>query len=156
MGPAIVKVDRPLVTYRYRGADSFTSRVSRQKLCQIRAQALERQVLNTARWRSGFGIWGGGKNGRAFYRSLSESAKAHVTAFYDIDPAKIGFYNDHGPYCKTPGGSKKIIRKIPVLHLDELTPPFITCVSLDRTDGEFEKRLAATGFVEGTDWYPFS
>lgn len=34
--------------------------------------------------------------------------------------------------------------------------PIITCVSLDRTDGAFERRLARSGLVEGEDYFPFN
>ena len=37
-----------------------------------------------------------------------------------------------------------------------MQPPFITCVSLDRTDGAFERNLASLGFREGVDYLLFS
>ena len=43
------------------------------------------------------------------------------------------------------------------LMLDEQAP-FVTCVSLDRTEGEFERNLASISdkFVEGVDFLYFS
>ncbi len=50
-----------------------------------------------------------------------------------------------------------VLRQVPVRPLSELQAPFISCVSLDRTDGEFEANLAThtAGLVEGTDYYLF-
>ena len=59
-------------------------------------------------------------------------------------------YPDHGP------DGRGYIRSIPVRDLDELAPPFITCVSLDRTQGKFEANLRARNAREGVDYFTFS
>ena len=136
--------------YRY-APTSVSSLVPRERIRQIRISAFERQVLVTAPWAGGFSIWGAGKNGRQFFRALSTAAQSLVTSFFDIDEAKIRRgYQDLGPT------QRKLVRTIPILHFRDIRPPFITCVSLDRTDGEFERNLASFGFVEGVDYFCFS
>jgi hypothetical protein len=62
---------------------------------------------------------------------------------------QLGTYNDHGP------NRKDLVRQIPVRGIRDVTPPFISCVSLDRTDGDFESNLASLKLVEGRDYYLF-
>lgn len=50
---------------------------------------------------------------------------------------------------------KDLVRQIPVRGIRDVTPPFISCVSLDRTDGDFESYLASLKLVEGRDYYLF-
>lgn len=146
----VMLVREPLLRYRHL-TGSVTSAVSKQLLRTLRIGALERQVLKLPPWCRGFGIWGAGKNGKAFYRSLSPEFQQRVTAFYDVDEKKVGKpYNDHGP------DRKHLIRSIPVLHADSVEPPFITCVSLDRTGGAFEDKLRQRNLVEGVDYFCFS
>ena len=73
--------------------------------------------------------------------SLSLSLNAHFS--------QIGTqYHDHGP------DRKQLVRNIDIKSLDDLTSPFVTCISMDRGDG-FEERLRAKGFIEGIDFYLF-
>jgi hypothetical protein len=44
---------------------------------------------------------------------------------------------------------------VPIVHFARATPPFVTCVALDRTDGAFEANLASLGLTEGDDYYLF-
>ncbi len=62
------------------------------------------------------------------------------------------------PYCHMSEDGRAVVRRVPVLPLSELRPPFISCVSLDRTEGAFEANLVAhtTGLTEGVDYYLFS
>ena len=62
---------------------------------------------------------------------------------------QLGTYNDHGP------NRKDLVRQIPVRGIRDVTPPFISCVSLDRTDGDFESNLASLKLVEGRDYFLF-
>lgn len=61
-----------------------------------------------------------------------------------MDPKKLGtsyqFYEYH----------------VPIVSFEHATPPFVTCVALDRTDGAFEANLASLGLVEGVDFYYFA
>eukprot|EP00730_Choanoeca_flexa_P019572 TRINITY_DN9567_c0_g1_i2.p1 TRINITY_DN9567_c0_g1~~TRINITY_DN9567_c0_g1_i2.p1 ORF type:complete len:424 (+),score=42.27 TRINITY_DN9567_c0_g1_i2:51-1322(+) len=147
---SLFRIDQPLTIYRHReGSGSY--RVSKELLRKIRVELFEQQVLSTLPWREGFTIWGAGKNGRQFYRTLSSENQARVRMFVDVDPKKVGTrYTDHGPT------GRSFVRKIPIGSLSELQPPFVTCVSLDRTEGAFEDNLAATQAREGIDYFTFS
>lgn len=86
--PAYVKSNEELVMYRFRPGQ-LTFSVPRARLREVRVRALERQVLSLAPWCEGFGIWGAGKDGKAFYRELKPEYQRLVAAFYDVDPAKV-------------------------------------------------------------------
>ena len=105
-----------------------------------RVEAIESTVL--AGWPA-FCIWGAGRDGREFFKALRPETRSRVTAFCDVDPAKVGsvyqFFEWH----------------VPILHFREAQPPFVTCVALDRTDGAFEANLASLGLTEGVDFYFF-
>ena len=57
--------------------------------------------------------------------------------------------------CAPGPDRKKLLRQIPVEPLESLKAPFITCVAMDRTGGDFERNVVQSGFVEGVDWFPF-
>jgi glycosyltransferase involved in cell wall biosynthesis len=197
-GTALVRLEAPLVTYRYRGDASVSASTPKDLIRRIRITALERQVLGHGQWAKGFGIWGAGKYGKAFYRGLSSESQRRVTAFYDVDKSKHGVYNDHGPnrkalvrqvgpapshfcsphlapsnttVCQHSFRLQAVLRtrhhppatlarrQIPVLAVSEVRPPFISCVSLDRTDGDFEANLAEAtrtlDLVEARDYFLF-
>eukprot|EP00042_Codosiga_hollandica_P009203 m.950138 g.950138 ORF g.950138 m.950138 type:complete len:169 (+) comp328266_c0_seq1:2-508(+) len=144
------KLDEVLLQYRHT-AGSVCSLVPKATIREIRAHYFEAQVLVGKPWTDGFGVWGAGKNGRQFYQQLSDRAQALVKVFYDIDDSKIARdYHDHGR------NHRALVRVIPVKHFSTLQPPFITCVSLDRTDGAFEENLASLRLQEGVDYFPFS
>ena len=84
----------------------------------------ERRILNINRssrpngfkhekWTRGFTIWGNGRDGKDFFKSLSPESRALVTCFADIDPAKIkrGYYNPN------------LNVRLPVVHFTEAAPP---------------------------------
>eukprot|EP00045_Choanoeca_perplexa_P006922 m.60587 g.60587 ORF g.60587 m.60587 type:complete len:515 (+) comp13853_c0_seq5:24-1568(+) len=147
---ALFRINEELTIYRHReGSGSY--RVSQKFLRAARAKLFQEQVLTTEPWQDGFTIWGAGRNGRQFYQQLSLSNKAKVKMFVDVDPKKIGTdYPDHGP------DGRGYVRSIPVHALDKLAPPFVTCVSLDRTQGQFEANLLARQAREGVDYFTFS
>ena len=70
-----------------------------------------------------------------------------MTAFCDVDPAKVGV-----PY-------QYFEWSVPVVHFEDVRPPFVTCVALDRTAGAFEANLASLsaslGLTEGVDYFLF-
>eukprot|EP00050_Salpingoeca_kvevrii_P012692 m.24224 g.24224 ORF g.24224 m.24224 type:complete len:388 (-) comp4245_c0_seq1:1221-2384(-) len=148
----LVRIDKPLVTYRYRGETSVTHKVSTELLRSLRCAALETQVFGREPWCDGFTIWGAGKNGRKFYRTLNKDTQKLVRAFVDVDPAKI----EKGSVRMHDLVKFSEFRDIPVRHINELRPPFIACVSLQRTEGAFEANLDASGFTEGIDFFQFS
>ena len=134
--------DAPLVVYRYH-EDAASRSIPRRTILRHRVGALEAALLEGASGWPSFTIWGAGRDGRDFFKALSARAKARVSAFCDVDPAKVGTtyqYFEH---------------RVPVLHFDQVRPPFVTCVALDRTGGAFEANLASLGLVEGRDYYHF-
>ena len=104
------------------------------------AAAIERAVL--CRWPR-FTIWGAGRDGRDFFKALSAVARAKVAAFCDVDAAKIGTVYQY------------FDNRVPIVHWLDARPPFVTCVALDRTNGQFEANLASLQLTEGEDYYHF-
>uniref|UniRef100_A0A7S2N8V8 Uncharacterized protein n=1 Tax=Haptolina brevifila TaxID=156173 RepID=A0A7S2N8V8_9EUKA len=131
----------PLVLYRYHSTMASHA-IPRQTILRHRASAIESAVLSTPPWRS-FTIWGAGRDGRAFFKTLSPATRHRVAAFCDVDMKKIGtsyqYFEHH----------------VPIVSFEAAHPPFVTCVALDRTNGAFEANLASLGLVEGVDYYHF-
>ncbi|KAF7461911.1 hypothetical protein GHT09_013603 [Marmota monax] len=101
-------------------------------------------------WAS-FTIWNAGKQGRRLYRSLTAASRCKVVAFCDVDENKIrkGFYR----YEEAQERPKP---RVPVLHFRAARPPFVLCVKLDLTGGEFEENLRSLQLQEGRDFVHFS
>ncbi|XP_062825448.1 UDP-GlcNAc:betaGal beta-1,3-N-acetylglucosaminyltransferase-like protein 1 [Anolis carolinensis] len=81
----------------------------------------------------------------------SPANQKKVVAFCDVDKNKIAkrFY--------TYEDSKEIPKpRIPVLHFRDASPPFIICVKLDLTGGQFEENLNLLELKEGVDYYHFN
>ena len=78
----------PLLLYRW-SPDSGTSRVSRQRLLEIRVAAFTRRVLSKPAWRA-FAVWGAGRDAKAFANALDASARRRVVAMLDVDRNKCG------------------------------------------------------------------
>eukprot|EP00386_Alphamonas_edax_P002621 GDKI01007909.1.p1 GENE.GDKI01007909.1~~GDKI01007909.1.p1 ORF type:complete len:413 (-),score=56.67 GDKI01007909.1:23-1261(-) len=146
-GGGLHRVDEPLVVYRYH-ENCMSFRVDWRDIWSVRLEEFQRCVLD--KWGS-FGVWNAGKEGRHFFRSLSEANRNKVCAFYDVDETKINqkFYVD--PTCKGKGA-----RKIPIKHWSEIKPPFVTCVKFMLTGGVFEEYLASLQLREGIDYFHFS
>lgn len=141
------RVDECLMMYRYH-PHATTHSIHRDTIWEIRLQALEDRVISV--W-SEFTIWSAGKQGKKFYRSLSDASKKKVTAFCDVDEKKI----EKGVYIYE---ESKILPKprIPILHFTDSKPPFIICVKLDLTGGGLEENLSSLNLEEGKDYYHFS
>lgn len=147
LGGQLQRVDEELLTYRYHEeCQSFS--VKRETIWSLRVEALESRVL--PKW-SHFTVWNAGKQGRRLYRSLRPENQAKVVAFCDVDQKKIhrGFYT----YEESKSTPKP---KVPICHFSCASPPFILCVKLGLTGGEFEKNLASLQLKEGVDYYHFS
>eukprot|EP00658_Telonema_sp_P-2_P042654 TRINITY_DN30646_c0_g1_i1.p2 TRINITY_DN30646_c0_g1~~TRINITY_DN30646_c0_g1_i1.p2 ORF type:complete len:121 (+),score=22.53 TRINITY_DN30646_c0_g1_i1:406-768(+) len=84
----------------------------------LQVQHFEASVLQTEWAGRPCGIWGAGRDGRQFLNALTPESKERVTAFYDIDPNKIG----------------SSIHGIPVLSRDKMQLPVVICVALDREE----------------------
>ncbi|XP_072602560.1 uncharacterized protein [Vulpes vulpes] len=113
-----------------------------------RVRFLEERVL--PHW-AAFTIWNAGRQGRRLYRSLSAGARRKVVAFCDVDENKIR----KGFYCYE--DSKETPKpRVPILHFRAARPPFVICVKLDLTGGEFEANLRSLNLQEGRDFLHFS
>lgn len=147
LGGGLCRVDADLLMYRYHpGATTFS--IHEDTIWEIRMEYIQKQVLD--KWES-FTIWNAGKQGKKFYRNLSPTNQRKVAAFCDVDPKKIkcGAYIYHE-------SKEKIKPTVPIVHFQSAKPPFIICMKLDLTGGEFEKNLASLNLKEGVDFFHFN
>jgi hypothetical protein len=86
-GGALVRVEAPLVLYRY-SPGSLSWRVPRRVLLQLKAALFEERVMRDRR--GAWTIWGAGRDGKDFFKALSPAGRAAVAAWIDIDPGKVG------------------------------------------------------------------
>lgn len=143
----LLRVDEDLLMYRYH-PEATTFSIDEKTIWDIRINELQNNVL--CNWPK-FTIWNAGKQGRRFYRSLNIHNRNKVIAFCDVDIKKI----DKGVYIYEE--SKETIKpKIPIIHFTEAKSPFIICVKLDMTGGNFEENLSRLNLIEGVDYYFFS
>ncbi|XP_048969755.1 UDP-GlcNAc:betaGal beta-1,3-N-acetylglucosaminyltransferase-like protein 1 isoform X5 [Canis lupus dingo] len=146
-GGGVVRVDQSLVLYRYH-PDAATHSVLETTIWTHRVRFLEERVL--PRW-AAFTIWNAGRQGRRLYRNLSAGARRKVVAFCDVDENKIR----KGFYCYEDSEEAPKPR-VPILHFRAARPPFVICVKLDLTRGEFEANLRSLHLQEGRDFLHFS
>jgi len=147
-GGGIHKICQILQIYRYHDQSvsfSVTNKVRkfgvpRNLLIQHRTRHLENCVLCI--WDK-FSIWGAGKLGSKFFACLSPQYRKMVSCFCDIDSRKIS----EGYHHSTLKESR------PVIHFTQVKPPFIVCVNLGLTQGEFEKNLKSMNFIEGFHYF---
>ncbi|RWS11610.1 UDP-GlcNAc:betaGal beta-1:3-N-acetylglucosaminyltransferase-like protein 1 isoform X2 [Dinothrombium tinctorium] len=145
-GGKLMKIDEDLLMYRYHPQQTTFS-VSEQTVWNLRLERFEKHVLNN--W-THFSIWNAGKEGRRFFRSISDENRRKVSMFCDVDLKKItkGFYI----YEESKDKPKP---KVPIVHYLEAKPPFVICVKLDLTDGMFEANLSSLKLKEGHDYFHF-
>ena len=101
-----------LVTYRHTG-NSQCFRTSRKLLLQLRVLAMERTILRT-KWQSDEGrfiIWGAGRDGKDFFKALSDDLRRQVYCFVDVDKKKL----ELGSYA-----NRDICTKVPIIHFSYL------------------------------------
>ncbi len=160
----LVRTNEPLLKYRHRLGQSQSSSTSRKLLLHLRTKAFVDTILrpmvvnnnnnnnnhkndsniqNTNIWlydketkKGGFVIWGAGRDGKEFFKSLPDEMKHHVRCFVDVDEKKInsGHYivplssmiiNNNVDDYK--GGDKKNNKndnntiKVPIVHFSLLT-----------------------------------
>jgi glycosyltransferase involved in cell wall biosynthesis len=117
------RTKEPLVTYRHRAGQSQSSSTPRRLLLQLRAKALEDTILrcekswmyDQERREGGFVIWGAGRDGKDFFKSLSPEIRAHVRCFVDVDEKKI-----KNGYYVSPVSTNKEKCRIPIVHFSLL------------------------------------
>jgi glycosyltransferase involved in cell wall biosynthesis len=106
---------RPLVIYRHVPGQSQSSWTPRKLLLQLRTKAFEDLVLtkNPLWQKDGFVIWGAGRDGKAFFRALSEEARQLVKCFVDVDENKLRIGNYY---------NRELRANVPVRHFSVLAP----------------------------------
>jgi len=141
LGGELYKVEKDLLLYRYH-ATMTSHKISRATLMEYRVRAFEQQILSNPSWAT-FMIWGCGRDGKKFYKTLPEIHQQKVIAFCDVNPRKIGTKMVLNHQTK---------HSIPVLHWTQILPPFVTCVALDRFT-EFENNLTSLNLKEGINFF---
>ncbi|XP_077979657.1 queuosine-tRNA galactosyltransferase-like [Glandiceps talaboti] len=146
-GGGIHRVDESLLMYRYH-PEAMTHSIHCDTIWDVRVAKIQEKVI--VKW-SSFTIWNAGKQGRKFYRALTQENKKKVKAFCDVDDKKIskGYYTFEES-VETPKP------KVPIVHFTAAAKPFIICVKLDLTGGNFEANLASLNLEEGLDYYHFN
>lgn len=121
----------------YRFHNTMTSlTLHRRTLLGVRVKAFEDLVLRLPNWKNGFSIWNSGRDGKDVFKKLSDSSKALVKAWGDINSKKIG----------------KLQYERPIVHFSQLEAPIACCVALDREGREFESNLASLQLRQGIDY----
>ncbi|KAJ3635200.1 hypothetical protein MTP99_008125 [Tenebrio molitor] len=143
----ICRINQCLLIYTYH-PNATTFSIEESIIWQIRLDRLQRIILN--KWEK-FTIWNAGKQGRKFYNSLSEEHQKKVLALCDVDEKKIGKkYISFNPETRHNG------RPLDIIHFRKAVPPFVICVKIDLTNGEFEKNLLSLQLIENVDYVLFS
>ncbi|XP_024942205.1 UDP-GlcNAc:betaGal beta-1,3-N-acetylglucosaminyltransferase-like protein 1 [Cephus cinctus] len=143
----ILRTEEPVVIYVYHtGATTFS--IEEKTIWDLRINRLQNKVLSN--WKT-FTIWNAGKQGRRFFHSLKPEFQKKVFALCDVDKNKIGSkYEPYDPILR------KVGRAIPILHYTEAKPPFVICIKLDMSNGEFESNLGSLNLREGLDFVLFN
>ncbi|CAG0913081.1 unnamed protein product [Notodromas monacha] len=148
-GESLFRCSDALVEYRH-VPGSATFSVSEEVIWNIRMRRLLELVL--CKWDK-FTIWNAGKQGRRFYRSLGADLRSKVNAFCDVDPKKIS----QAVYiCEDEIAKKTGKPKVQILPVSAQLRPFVICVKLDLTGGQFEAILSQMELQEGVDYVLFS
>lgn len=115
------RTTQPLVTYRHRAGQSQSSSTPRKLLLNLRVMAFEGSILRIdPRWAdSDFVIWGAGRDGKDFFKSLSPDLRGRVRCFVDVDEKKIaaGFYANRDLGVKIPIVHFSLLAKDPVRRM---------------------------------------
>jgi hypothetical protein len=112
----LIRTESPLVTYRHSGT-SQSFRTSRRLLLQLRVLAFEQSILrasNNPRWQQDDGqfvVWGAGRDGKEFVKSLSLDNRKRIYCFVDVDVKKL----DSGSYV-----NRQLGLGIPIIHFSFL------------------------------------
>ncbi|KAK6187454.1 hypothetical protein SNE40_005481 [Patella caerulea] len=147
LGGEIYRVDDDLMMYRYH-PDAATFSIKQETIWKIRIDFLEKQVLS--HWPE-FTIWNAGKQGRRFFRSLTDINQKKVCAFCDVDEKKI----KKAVYIYE-NSKEKNKPRIPIIHYSQAKPPIVICIKLDLTSGVFEENLRSLNLEEGKDFIHFN
>lgn len=147
LGGKLHRVNEVLLMYRHH-PNATTISVHEDTIWELRVKEFQRNVL--PKWTK-FTIWNAGKQGRHFYRDLDAANQDKVIAFCDVDMKKIekGVYvYEHSQLICKP--------KVPIISFKDATPPFVICVKMELTNGQFENNLESLNLLEGQDYYHFN
>ncbi|XGW24459.1 hypothetical protein V3C99_006128 [Haemonchus contortus] len=142
------KVEKVLVTYRYHEGCASLG-VPENAIWKMRIDRFCDKVLPF--WKT-LTIWNAGKQGKRFFKSLSEECKARVLSFCDVDEKKI----NRGIFEEYDEAARVVRWRIPIVHVRDARPPVVICVKLDMTGGDLERLVAESGWIEGRDFIHFS
>jgi len=146
LGGKLVRAEEELLSYRYHEeAASFS--VSEERIWELRVRELSERVL--CQWGS-FTVWNAGKQGRKLYRSLAPDLRKKVVSFCDVDSKKVGKVYTFEDRAVVPRPT------VPIVHFRDAEPPFVICVKLGLTGGQFEENLESLHLQEGKDYYHFN
>ncbi|KHJ76860.1 hypothetical protein OESDEN_23520, partial [Oesophagostomum dentatum] len=103
------KVSKTLVNYRYH-PECASFGVSEDVIWDMRIDRFRRHVLPG--WTS-FTIWNAGKQGKRFFKSLSDGEKRLVEGFCDVDEKKIkrGWFEDYDDVARA------VRWRLPIVHV---------------------------------------
>ena len=130
-GGTLFKVSEPLLKYRIHENQS-SNQMHRKLLMKVKVGYFE--TFAKANLTQGFMIWGSGRDGKDFFRNLSEEGRKLVLNFVEISPKKIGLSYE----------GKKI------LGIEAVKPPFVCCVAIGKNNG-IEEKLEP--YQAGVDYY---
>ncbi|XP_044254228.1 UDP-GlcNAc:betaGal beta-1,3-N-acetylglucosaminyltransferase-like protein 1 isoform X2 [Tribolium madens] len=147
LGGKVYRVNQCLLIYTYHPS-ATTFSVMEATIWKIRLERLEHVVLHN--WPK-FTIWNAGKQGRKLYNSLSVESQKKVTALCDVDKKKVGKI-----YTPFNSDTRKSGRSVDILHFKDAEPPFVICVKINLTNGEFENNLSSLHLIENIDYVLFS
>jgi len=144
-GGKVKRVDQTLMMYRYHPGNTTFS-ITSDEIWTVKLEAFVERILSKM---ENFGIWGAGKLGKQFFRSLPEEIRHKVSAFYDVDESKIKHGHVNLPYLPDEKS-----RWVPVKHVSTIEAPFVICLKLNLIG--FEEILKGFEFVEGKDFWIFN
>ncbi|CAG9532040.1 unnamed protein product [Cercopithifilaria johnstoni] len=146
IGIDFIKVEESLVIYRYHPKCASVD-VTEEMIWKMRIAMFEELVLS--KWKK-FMVWGAGKVGKKFYRSLSNENRLKVTAFCDIDVKKLLW----GRYEYFVPGQRRILATVPIIPLSEMVAPIVLCLKMDFLNCKEVRRILRTReMVEGKDYF---
>ena len=149
LGAKLTKLKECTVIYHYH-INCATVYVNEETIWEMRIREIEKNIIDF--WET-LTIWNAGKQGKKFYKSLSDKNKQKVVAMCDVDQRKINF----GKYEVYDEIQHKIIATIPIISYKYAKPPAILCVKLNMKEGCFERLLGEKiNWREGIDFFHFN
>jgi len=147
--------DEPLLMYRHSDDNSnLSSKTPRKLIMRLRLKSFEERILRESggNWSDGFVVWGAGRDGKEFIKSLSPDLLPRVKFIVDVDEKKIAAGYHHR--------NRNIhidIKNFRVLQEEEFKGlPVVVCVAMYRTGGKLEENVRSVGRTEGVDLWHFN